>query len=235
MPRTIMSPVTLREWTARVAGGRLSRGMAALNARHPWSHNDHFHAWVLRSLPELRERAIDVGCGRGGLLVRLAPAFDEVIGYDVDPAMRAAASARTADLPGVRVEGGDWASERGPFDLITMVAALHHLDVEAALLEVRRLLRPGGRLLVVGLAPPASLVDHVWDAASIATNPVIGFAKHPRRSRLGPQPPDVPVRDPQMAFEELRSVLHRVLPGAHLRHRLGFRHTIAWTAPAAGG
>lgn len=26
-------------------------GLARLNARHPWSHNDHFHPWILRNLP----------------------------------------------------------------------------------------------------------------------------------------------------------------------------------------
>ena len=40
------------------------------------------------------------------------------------------------------------------FDLITMVAVLHHLPLAPALDQVRQLLAPGGRLLVVGLARP---------------------------------------------------------------------------------
>jgi SAM-dependent methyltransferase len=65
------------------------------------------------------------------------------------------------------------------FDLVTMVAVLHHLPVERALREVRRLRTPGGRFLAVGLAPPRSTRDHLWDLASIVTNPVIGYVKHP--------------------------------------------------------
>jgi len=116
--------------------------MARLNARHPWSHNDHFHGWILRRLPAQRGQALDVGCGQGELLASLASSFDEVVGIDTDPAMRAAASARCRGLPSVRVSGTPLSELDGPFDVVTMVAVLHHLDVEAALHDVRRLLAP---------------------------------------------------------------------------------------------
>ncbi|CAM3558844.1 class I SAM-dependent methyltransferase [Nocardioides zeicaulis] len=223
--------MSLRTFTRTFAGGRVARGMARVNARHPWSHNDHFHPWVLAHLPERRGTALDVGCGRGGLLAALAPRFASVVGVDTDPAMRAAARARCAGLPRVRVDDRDWTEVEGPLDLVTMVAVLHHLDVDAALQHVRDVLAPGGRLLVVGLAPPASVRDHVWDAASIVTNPLIGLAKHPRVDRSGPQPPSFPVREPTMTYDDLARRVATVLPGATMRHRLAFRHTIAWTKP----
>ena len=83
----------------------------------------------------------------------------------------------------------------GLFDLVTMVAVLHHLEVEQALHEVHRLLAPGGRLLVVGLAQPHSVVDHLWDSASTLTNPVIGFVKHPWPSPDTDPRPSFPVMD----------------------------------------
>lgn len=112
-----------------------------------------------------------------------------------------------------------------------MVAVLHHLDVEAALRDVRRLLAPGGHFLCVGLAPPGSPLDLAWDLASIVTNPLIGFVKHPRPVRQSPAPPPFPVADPTLTFDELQAVAARVMPGARMRHRLGFRHTLEWTAP----
>lgn len=113
-----------------------------------------------------------------------------------------------------------------------MVAVLHHLDARAALRHVRDVLAPGGRFLAVGLAPPASLTDHAWDAASIVTNPLIGLVKHPRVDRSGVRPPPYPVQDPTTTYAELRALVDDVMPGARMRHRLGFRHTIAWTRPA---
>jgi hypothetical protein len=63
------------------------------------------------------------------------------------------------------------------------------------------------------------------------TNPVIGYVKHPWPSPASNTPPPYPVCDPAVPFNELRQVLDQVMPGAVLRHRLGFRHTIAWTSP----
>lgn len=33
------------------------------------------------------------------------------------------------------------------------------------------------------------------------------------------------------SLKELRQLFNKVVPGAVIRHRLGFRHTIAWTKP----
>jgi SAM-dependent methyltransferase len=221
----------LRRWASTFAGGALATGMQRLNARHPWSHNDHFHGWILANLPERCRTALDVGCGRGELLAALAPYVETVIGNDIDAQMRKEATGRCAGLPNVSVVGRPWAEADGPFDVVTMIAVLHHLDAEAALGTARRVLAPGGRFLAVGLAVPCSFRDHLWDVASIVTNPIIGYIKHPWPSTPQPRHPPSPVRDPTMSFDELREVLDVVMPGATLRHHLGFRHTIAWTKP----
>lgn len=221
------------------------RAMARLNARHPWSHNDAFHPWLLRNLPPEPHRALDIGCGHGLLLRALAPLVDEVVGIDADPTMRRHAAAVVADLPQVTVSPASLDEVTGPFDVVTMIAVLHHLDPEPALQRVRSLLAPGGRLLVVGLAPVRSGVDLVWDLASMVTNPLIGFVKHPRpvRPTSAIQPdadsgavlPPMPVRDPGHSVEQLRAVLASTMPGARLRRRLAFRHTITWTKPGGAG
>lgn len=210
---------------------RAAAGLRKLNSRHPWSHNDHFHRWILRNLPARRGRAIDIGCGQGALVALLAGHFSEVHGTDADPGMRAEAARRRADLTNVTIDGAQLEDLSGPVDLVTMVAVLHHLDAETALSEVARLLAPGGRFLGVGLAAPASVRDTAWDLASAVTNPIIGMVKHPRPVPGGPQPPSFPVRDPELSFAELRVVVDRIMPGARMRRRLAFRHTIAWTRP----
>ncbi len=217
--------------TSKPWSDALTSGLRRLNARHPWSHNDHFHSWILANLPEPCNAVLDVGCGRGELLAVLAPHVGSVIGSDIDVTMRQEASRRCAGLPTVSVVDKPWTQLEGPFDAVTMLAVLHHLDLPEALRAVRRLLVTGGRFLAVGLAAPRSLRDYLWDATSVVTNPLIGYVKHPWPSRAGVQDPPFPVRDPTLSFDELRKAVIDGMPGATLRHHLAFRHTIAWTKP----
>jgi SAM-dependent methyltransferase len=133
--------------------------LAKINARHPWNHNEHFHGWILRNLPARRHAAVDIGCGKGVLAGKLATHFTHVIGIDRDEGMAAAATAHVRGFPQVSIHRGDFADlsstvRDGAADLITMVAVLHHLDLDDSLARIPQLLAPGGRLLVVGLARP---------------------------------------------------------------------------------
>jgi SAM-dependent methyltransferase len=212
-------------WLSALVGG-----MDRLNQRHPWIHNDHFHGWILRHLPDRRRRVLDVGCGRGKLLEKLAAQFEEVHGTDLDAGMRAVASQRVARHTKVTVTADQLPDIDGTFDLITMIACLHHMDADSALVEVRRLLAPAGRLIVVGLARPESRLDWAWDVVCLLTNPLIGLAKHPHavppQQETGPEPPTV---DPTATLADLKEIFGRRLPGARLQRRIGFRYTAMWT------
>jgi SAM-dependent methyltransferase len=215
-----------------------SRWLAAVNARHPWSHNEHFHGWILRHLPARRELAIDVGCGRGVLAEQLAPRFRSVIGIDSNESMAGAAATRLAGQPRVTVSCCRLEDFRPPAgaDLITLVAVLHHLDLEATLARLPELLAPGGRLLVVGLARVDSLADYTVDLISAAANPLVGLIKHPRPARpadpaAAAGQPGLPVRDPVTTLAQIMSVARARLPGAVIRRRLFFRYTLRWDKP----
>jgi SAM-dependent methyltransferase len=217
------------------------QSLARVNARHPWNHNEHFHGWILRNLPARRRTAIDIGCGKGVLAGKLATRFAQVTGIDRNEGMTAAASARLRDFPQVSIERGDFAdfspaAGDGGADLITMVAVLHHLDLDDTLARIPRLVAPGGRLLVVGLARADSLADLAFDVVSGAANPVMGMIKHPQPVRL-PQPtldeqPVVPMMDPATSLVEIAKAAREHLRGSTVRRRLFFRYTLCWEKPA---
>lgn len=238
--RTTSNPVI------RAAG----RGLKRLNDRHPWNHNDHFHSWILRSLPNAPDRVLDVGCGEGGLLEALTARAARVEGIDPDPAMSYAAATRFQDQPRVQIlrrglaEHAGQSALTGSYDAITMVASLHHMDPATAVAQARDLLRPGGRLLIVTLTRPDSPADHAWDVVSALTNPLIGLIKHPRpvppedRQRAPavhgvPVSAEMPVRDAELTVAQLRDIAADLLPGARIRRRQGFRVTLFWQKPAA--
>jgi arsenite methyltransferase len=113
------------------------------------------------------ERVLDVGCGPGFYLPDLADAVGAdgaVAGVDPARAMLALAERRCAERPNVELREGGATSlplEDATFDAALSVQVLEYVeDVAAAVAELRRVLRPGGRVV---------LWDVDWQTVSMRT------------------------------------------------------------------
>jgi ubiquinone/menaquinone biosynthesis C-methylase UbiE len=101
-------------------------------------------------------RLLEVGCGTGRWLDLLATDCRPAVGLDLSPGMLAEASKRPSELRLVRGRAGRLAFADASFDLVYCVNAIHHFwEPRRFIAEARRLLRPGGRLAVVGMDPHA--------------------------------------------------------------------------------
>ena len=98
-------------------------------------------------------RAVDVGCGTGKALRRLAHHGFTGVGVEAHPAMAEVARRRLPASPPWRVDTSgfeDWQPRPGdtPADLVTSAQAWHWIDPEVRLVKAHGLLRPGGWLAV---------------------------------------------------------------------------------------
>jgi SAM-dependent methyltransferase len=102
---------------------------------------------------------LDVACGPGILACALAARAGHVTGIDITPAMIAQAEARqeTNGLANMAWRVGDATAlpfEDDRFDRVTTRYSFHHMpDPEAALAEMKRVCRPGGRIVVIDATP----------------------------------------------------------------------------------
>lgn len=114
------------------------------------------------------EQILDVGCGTGKLTRRLATAAAKstgslVVGLDAAPRMIAVARRKAASHTNIRFDVG--LAEHLPYGQATFDAAVstfffHHINYELkcrALTELRRVLRPGAKLIVIDVDTPTNI------------------------------------------------------------------------------
>ncbi len=106
------------------------------------------------------ERVLDAGCGAGHTALAFAPRVAEVVALDLTEAMLAQGRklAKQRDLTNITFQRGDvekLAFNDTSFDLVTSRYSAHHYPHPlAAVREFARVLKPGGRLLLVDVVSP---------------------------------------------------------------------------------
>ena len=169
-------------------------------------------------------RVIDIGAGPGILTMLAAPSGADVLGIDFSPNMveRLQRRLRDADIRNARAEvmdGQDLKLPDGSFDVaLSNFAVIFFPDIERGLAEMRRILKPGGRIAVSAWSVPdrVMFLRALLRAVKAAVPDYVSPAKPPVWLRLS-------------EANVLRQYLERV----------GFRHvrieavTREWRLPSA--
>jgi ubiquinone/menaquinone biosynthesis C-methylase UbiE len=128
------------------------------------------HDAVLRALQRGgHERLLDVGCGTGLLSARIQRTLPgcAVVGCDFSRGMLQQAADKREGVGWVRGNALRLPFADASFDVLVSTEAFHWFpDQPAALTEFRRVLAPGGRLLVSLINPPLAAISRLTRAGS---------------------------------------------------------------------
>jgi ubiquinone/menaquinone biosynthesis C-methylase UbiE len=154
-----------KEWRAIAQGSDPLYDIAAVPGKRGKWTTDDFYALGVADWAEFRRHwehyspggisgtCLEIGCGAGRMTTALAPDFDRVIALDVSEDMLAKAAAVVPENVELRqTDGRAFPVDADSVNAVFSVHVIQHLetrdDVVAYIREVRRVLAPGGSLLI---------------------------------------------------------------------------------------
>ncbi len=109
--------------------------------------------WVSRNLPAGAD-VLDLGCGNGALLLAIAPLIKQGVGVDSSPLMIEIAERRARgerSLSFRLIDGPNLPLPDASVDVVLSMLSWRYLDWDPVVAEIQRVLRPGGRVLIVDM------------------------------------------------------------------------------------
>jgi SAM-dependent methyltransferase len=177
--------------------------------------------WIERHLPA-QARVLDLGCGNGALLGQLAPRVVRGVGVDRSPRMIELARGRAANTPSLSFEtvsGPALPFADASFDVVVSLLSFRYLDWDPMMNEIRRVLAPGGRILIVDMVTVPTRWRELPLFAGSKARQLVGQARRPafrqalRRLVRDPRWQVMLKYNPIRSEHELRWYLESRFPG----------------------
>jgi ubiquinone/menaquinone biosynthesis C-methylase UbiE len=124
-------------------------------------------------------RVVDVGCGTGILASRIERELkpEVVYGCDPSPGMLDKARARSGQVRWLQGSAEALPLDEGAVDAVVTTEAFQFFDQPAALTEFRRVLEPGGHLVIAVITPALPLPDMIVDRIPAAWHTPAGMRR----------------------------------------------------------
>lgn len=135
---------------------------------------------------------------------------------DIDPETIAIARILSAGNADVEFHSAALTEVAGTgYDVVTAIAVVHHLDLSEALTAMRRLTKPGGKLLIVGCYRSATASDYHIDVVAIPAGSVLATDLSPTILKYAAQAAQAAGVDNLSTLELDGEILHQLPVGSY--------------------
>ncbi len=115
--------------------------------------------WLNEHLPSGKYDQLDIGCGNGALLYALSDRINSGIGVDESGGILERARIKNAEnehISFTKIDGPVLPFPDDSFDVVTSLMSFRYLDWDPLLAEIKRVMRPGGKFLIIDMVtvPP---------------------------------------------------------------------------------
>lgn len=212
--------------------GRHAGTFRAVRSDLAASHGEPSYVWrtgqqrrlamIEELAPQLAGGAVlEVGCGLGLYLERLAARAARAVGVEYEPGRAAEAARRSVPASVLVAANESLPFESGSFDVVVSNEVIEHVeDDRASAAEMVRVLRPGGRLVL--FCPnrwyPVEQHGVYWRGVYRFGNiPLVNYLPDPLRDRLAPHVRAYTLRRLRALFasQPVREVSHRRIFGGY--------------------
>lgn len=199
-----------------------------------WEHNNHYHKYLMKNVPNNREKVLEIGCGKGVFARLMAKDFKKVIAVDFSEGMIEKAKAISKGLNNIEYRLEDITKhdfKNNKYDCIASIATMHHLPFREMLIKAKEGLKDNGVFMVLDLYESKTITDYLISLVAAPVNIIFMLFKN---GRLRPSEEERKAweehskNDVYMTFKDIKIICKKVMPEAKVRRHFFWRYSIVW-------
>lgn len=199
-----------------------------------WNHNNHYHDFLLKNIPQNCQHALEIGCGIGTFSRLLATRSTRLTAIDLSPKMIESARNFSKSSTNIDFQIADVLKTNFPeqyFDAIVSIATFHHLPLDEVLPKLKKALKVDGKLLILDVLRAETLQDFLVGAVAFPSSMIMkffhnGLAKPTEKERQAwAQHAET---DRFLSFSEVTQIYSRYFEKAVFQRHLFFRYSVIW-------
>lgn len=196
-----------------------------------WNHNSHYYEYLLAKVPPRCLSALDIGCGTGHFAAGLSAICTYVEGIDsdqnaIDFAKRTFGSIGNITFICKRFQDCDLPDSR--YGFISLIAVLHHMELEGVLKRIKEILAPGGVVAILGCFKEATVSDLLRAVMAAPINLIFKWVNRTSNTGTGIK---MVTTEAKESLKQIRKTMNEFLPNHQYKRHLFWRYSIVWQKP----